>query len=155
MLSRNLAVDMLLVAVGVAAGVMAIGFGLWSAAGPGDGLFPLIVAGVAVLGAGASLVMDLRTLPAAGACIAESADLSPDAGIAKPIAYIAVMLALAIAIPFSGFYVAMACALLAILRPIEKMSWAASLGTTAVALIATHVLFERALGVRLPHGQLW
>jgi len=146
---------MMLVALGVAAGVMAIGFGLWSAAGPGDGLFPLIAASLAALGAGASLVMGLRAPPSAGACMAASADLSPDAGIVKPVAYIAVMLALAIAIPFSGFYVAMTCALLAILRPIEKMSWAASMGSTAVALIATHVLFERALGVRLPHGQLW
>lgn len=147
------AVDMLLLAVGVAAGVMAIGFGLWTPAGPGDGLFPLLVAGVAAIGAGASLVIDLRPPPPADGL--EPPEPSPEAGIAKPIAYIAVMLALAIAIPFAGFYVAMGCALLTILRPIEKMPWASALGTAAVALIATHLLFERALGVRLPHGQLW
>lgn len=157
MISRDRAVDFFLLVVGLAAAFWAIGFGIWTpAGGPGNGFFPVIVGCVAAIGAASSLVIDLRGAPAedliAPTDSLEPIELEPVGGLTKPVAYAVVMLALAIAIPFAGFYSAMGLGLWLILWPIEKTHWARALITSAVALLATYLVFDWALGVRLPHG---
>lgn len=159
MINRKHAVDLLLLAVGVAAAVESFSFGIWTPdGGPGNGFFPLLVSCVAALGAATSLVIDLRGAPAAGAPVpAEPRSAAePETGsLTKPLAYSAVMLVMALVLPWSGFYSAVGVCLVVILWPIEKMGSGKAIVATASALIVTHLVFERALGVHLPHGMFW
>jgi len=161
MIDRNCAVDVLLLAVGIAAAVESLNFGIWTPdGGPGNGFFPLLVASVAAIGAASSLIIDLRGAPPDNsmAPLIDSLDpvaLEPVTSLAKPLAYSAIMLVMAIAIRWTGFYSAMGLCLIVILWRIENMQWARAMGAAACALIVTHLVFERALGVRLPHGLFW
>jgi len=116
---------------------------LWEYVQPGPGLFPAIAAGLAALCAAAALIVT-RGAAAAHELVEWR----------RLLVYLAVVLLWPACFASAGFVVSSFVALALLLRLGERLSWIAAFGSAALATGAGWLLFERLLGVPLPHGML-
>ena len=138
----------------VIAGWQALGYGLWNGFEPAPGLFPFLVcamAGVCALFAMVGIIIDYRV-----GIEPEADEVAPGPLLwRKILVYIAVLLLWPLAFGPIGWLLSTGLGLLLLMRFAERMSWRASVITTAVALLGSWLLFVRLLEVPLPRGMLW
>ncbi len=138
-----------ILAVVLAAGARAWSYGLWLYGEPGPGLFPMFACAVAVA---------FALLAISGLVVAPAVrEQDPDAGAPRPlrlVLYMATILVWPWLLAPLGFLMSSALALVVLLRWGERVGWGATIGMLAGALLASWLLFERLLGVPLPHGWL-
>ncbi|HYF54648.1 MAG TPA: tripartite tricarboxylate transporter TctB family protein [Salinarimonas sp.] len=127
----------------------AVGYGLWRGRSPGEGLYPFIAA-AAVATMALAFAVQAVTDPADPP--REDADAPP--AWAKVAVYLAGLLAFGLALEPLGWLPVTAGVLLLILKVAERLPWSVSLGVVAATVAATHVVFERLLGLPLPRGVL-
>jgi putative tricarboxylic transport membrane protein len=143
----------LLCGAGVVAIVMALRLGLWRDGSPGPGLFPFFASvGIVTLSAAGMMI---AFLPARAPAPQEVAPGLDRRGIRRVAFYVVTLLGYALLLEVLGFYVATTLALLLILWLAERLSWWVIGPLIAGALIFTHLLFARWLGVYFPGGWLW
>jgi hypothetical protein len=150
----------------------ALRFGLWDGREPGPGLFPLAAAVLTGLLALGAMVVCLRRAedpppparsgpdgkdavapePWAGAIDAPGEAIAGGAEHRRVAVYIAALALWAVALPWAGFGLTSLVALGAILRLAERQTWRLSLGVSGAAVLVGWLVFERLLGVPLPHG---
>ena len=134
-------------AIALAALALALRYPLWEYVQPGPGLFPALAAGLSVLCAAAVLVAALLARPSSPA----------EGGVTeyrRLAVYVLLILAWVASFATLGFVVSSLVALALLLRLGEGMRWPVAL---AIALLIVGLgwgLFERLLGVPLPHGIL-
>jgi putative tricarboxylic transport membrane protein len=139
-----------LLGVAIYAANQSFRFGLWSPAGPGDGLFPFACAvGIAVISIGL-LAKLMFWGGVAAASVLEGAVLWRKVAV-----YSLALVALAATFEWLGFRLTTAVALLAIFRGGERVPWHTSLLVTALLVGSMEVLFVRLLDVQLPDGDIW
>jgi putative tricarboxylic transport membrane protein len=138
-----------ILAIILAAGARAWGYGLWLYGEPGPGLFPLVAC--AVTGAFALVAM------VALAVAPPVREADPDEGAPTP-RRLAIYLATILTWPWLlsplGFLVSSALAFVVLLRWAEGVRWRTTILLLAGALLASWLLFDRLLGVPLPRGTL-
>lgn len=152
--------------VAVLAAWQALRLGLGAGLEPGPGMFPLAVA-VVVFGLACATLAAIAREPRGPDRApqqqqqqqqsqpgpAPAPDAASDVRPARRVAwYAATILAWSFTLPWLGFTVSSALALVAILRGAERQPWWVSLAFAAVAALACRWLFETLLGVPLPHG---
>ncbi len=142
----------LLCVAGVIAIVMALRLGLWRDGSPGPGLFPFLAsAGIVLLSGIGIIAAVLRPdAPADQPAVAISMQ-----GIRRIAVYMAALIGYAFLLEPLGFYATTALALFVILKLAEGLRWRIVAPLILGALLFTHLLFERALGVYFPKGNLW
>lgn len=135
-------------AIALAALTLALRYPLWDYVQPGPGLFPTLAAGLAVLCAAAVLVAAMlarRPASAAEDGVTEYRRLA---------VYVLLILAWVASFATLGFVVSSLVALALLLRLGEGMRWPLALGIALLTVGLGWGLFERLLGVPLPHGIL-
>ena len=128
--------------LGAATAAYAWTLGLVGPSGPESGLFPLLAA-LIIMGAGSVLL--LRG-PVTTPELPRGAALRRIAGIVAALAF------MAIALPYAGFALTGALAMMVLLRTAGGTSW---LGSIALALLSIAIvlwLFGHVLGMALPRG---
>lgn len=120
----------------------------WGDFQPGPGLFPAIAAGLAALCAAAVFTAALLARRGGRAGTTE-----PPAW-RRLLVYAGVVLFWAAGFAALGFVVSSLAALTMLLRLGEGMRWPASLGIAGLTVALGWLLFERLLGVPMPHGVL-
>lgn len=113
---------------------------------PDSGFFPLILA-VALLVFSAIVVL-ATWAPGAAPAPPPSAH-----GLVRVVVTVAALVAYALLVERLGYLLATGLVALLLLRGVERVGWAATLGVTLVAVLGSYVLFRR-LGVPLPPGLL-
>ncbi|WP_035855389.1 tripartite tricarboxylate transporter TctB family protein [Cryptosporangium arvum] len=137
----NLVVAGVVVAIGVAAFVGALGLGLGSAAAPGPGLWPAIVSGsLAVLGG----------VLAARARGTDDAERFTRTGLLV-VAAVATMVVFVAVVGLVGFELPTAALAFVWLRFLGHESWRVSIAVSLAATIVFYALFVGALDVTIPH----
>ncbi len=127
-----------------ALGWLALGYRLEDLGEPGSGLFPF----ASTLGLGAlALLLLLRPTGEPGA------EGGPVAW-GKVAGYVLALAAYALLLEPLGHLLVTALTLGAIMLGLERIPWPRALAVTAGAVLASWLLFERLLGVPLPHGPL-
>ena len=76
-------------------------------------------------------------------------------GVWRVAIYVATLIGYALLLEPLGFYAATALVLFAILRLAERLQWRTVLPLILGALLFTHLLFARWLGVYFPKGSFW
>lgn len=128
--------------LGAAAAAYAWTLGLVGPSGPESGLFPLLAA-LIIMGAGSVLLLKR---PVTAPALPRGAALRRIAGIVAALAF------MAIALPYAGFALTGALAMMVLLRTAGDTSW---LGSIALALLSIAIvlwLFGHVLGMALPRG---
>lgn len=133
----------------LAALALSLRYPLWEYFQPGPGLFPAITAVMAVGCAAGALVAAVIARRQQAAMAAAEAPVWR-----RLLVYIAIVLAWPLAFADAGFAVSSLVGLTLLLRAGEGMGWAASLGLAGVTVALGWLLFEKLLGVPLPHGLL-
>jgi putative tricarboxylic transport membrane protein len=135
-------------ALSLGALALSLRYPLWEFVQPGPGLFPAIAAGLAACCAAGALAFTLAARRRGSAAEAEP--------IVWPrlLVYGAIVLAWPASFATLGFAVSGIVALTLLLRAGEGMGWLASLGIAGGTVAAGWLLFEKLLGVPLPHGVL-
>ncbi len=123
---------------------LALRLPLWEYVQPGPGLFPAIAAALSALCAAAALLFTR------GEDSVE--EKAPE--WRRLLVYLAVVLLWPAGFAPAGFVVSSLVALTLMLRLGERLGWIAAFGGAALATGAGWLLFERLLGVPLPHGVL-
>lgn len=143
-----LAGPLLILAIAGYAGYQSLQYGLWTPAGPGSGLLPLICS---VLLAGLAIAdlpqrMARKTNPAV-------------AGDASPVlwwrvgTYAAALVGFVAAMDYLGFVASGILALAAAVRLGEGKGWARALCVSGASVALAWLLFARMLSVNLPAGR--
>lgn len=119
----------------------------WGDFQPGPGLFPTVAAGLAALCAAAVF---------AAALLAQRREPGAVEAPAwrRLLVYAAIVLLWAASFASLGFVVSSLAALTLLLRAGEGMRWPLSLGIAGLTVALGWLLFERLLGVPMPHGVL-
>lgn len=136
------ALNVFWILLGAATAAYAWTLGLVGPSGPESGLFPLIAA-LIVMGAGSILLVKG---PVTKPTLPRGAALRRIAGIVAALAF------MAIALPYAGFALTGALAMMVLLRTAGATSW---LGSMALALLSIAIvvwLFGHVLGMALPRG---
>lgn len=128
------------------AGFTAHGYGLWSQGEPASGLFPFMVSVALAAISVAGLVMALLR-PAGGV---ERERREPR----RVLLYGVALAAFALGWQPVGHVVTTAAVFLFLMRVVEHVSWHRALWVAAASAVGSWLLFERLLGVPLPHGML-
>jgi len=142
----SLIAALVLGALGAWASLEAVGYGLWRGRSPGEGLYPLMAA-LAVAALAAAFAFQAVSDPERPA----AEDDGPPA-YGKVAIYLAGLVAFAALLEALGWVAVTAAVLLLILKAAERLSWLASAAIVGATLAATHVVFERLLGLPLPRG---
>ncbi len=142
----------LLCGCGVIAIVMALQLGLWRDGSPGPGLFPFVASSGIVLLSGFSMLF--KILAPGGGAASEEAVL-PMAGLTRVGIYMGALIGYAVLLETLGFFGSTVLGLFVILKFAERLSWRITVPLILGALLFTHLLFERGLGVYFPKGTLW
>jgi hypothetical protein len=148
----------MLAAVGVFAAVSGIHYGLRDDAGAaGPGMLPSASGAViAVL----SVLLAWRTLRAnhavsqaddAGPARSESADEQPDKAT-RPWTVVAVTACAMLLVPVTGLLIALGVLIFAITAVVERQRPVIALTASAATVVVLYLIFDRLLGVPLPHG---
>ncbi len=132
----------------VAALALALRHPLWEYFQPGPGLFPALAAGLSALCATAALGTAL--LARRRGIVAPA----PATEHRRLVVYLVVVLAWPATFASLGFAVSSLAALVLLLRLGEGLRWPIALGIAALTVALGWLLFERLLGVPLPHGLL-
>lgn len=128
--------------LGAATAAYAWTLGLIGPSGPESGLFPLIAA-LIVMGAGGVLLLKGSfTTPQ----LPRGAALRRIAGIVAALAF------MAIALPYAGFALTGALAMMVLLRTAGDTSWLGSIALALVSIAMVLWLFGHVLGMALPRG---
>ncbi|MCC7271864.1 MAG: tripartite tricarboxylate transporter TctB family protein [Alphaproteobacteria bacterium] len=136
------------------AGWRSLGYGVWSYGEPGPGLFPFLVCALAG-------ICGVVALAATLAGDAPAAEIDPDAAQqegpmmwGKLALYVGVIAAWPWLMAPLGFVLSTAAALFVVLRLAEGMAWGPAAAVLVGTVGASWLVFERILGVPLPHGLL-
>lgn len=141
-LSGSLAV----LAIAVFAVVQSLRLRVWSGGEPGEGLFPLLVAGVLALLSIASLFERARRRSGAAA---------PAAVIGwKVLAYAVGLGVYGLVFVYAGHAAATLLVFVPLFRFVERLSWTRSLAIAVGSALVTYLVFERLLHVSLPRAFL-
>jgi putative tricarboxylic transport membrane protein len=124
---------------------LSLGQPLWGDFQPGAGLFPTVAAILAVACALGALLGALR-----GAGRPAAPDAAPV--WRRLLVYLAIVLLWPASFATLGFLLSSTVALTLLMRAGEGMGWPASLATAGITVALGWLLFERLLGVPLPHG---
>ena len=126
----------------------ALRFRLWTAEGPGEGMFPLLLSVLLAVLSLCAIVVVIRspTLPGAR----ESSAMLHG----KLLGYVAALVVYAALFSVAGYVATTLVVFVGVLRLVERLSWRLTLAVTLGTLILSHLLFERLLRVPLPHGVL-
>ena len=127
---------------------LALAYPLWEYMQPGPGLFPAIAAGLSALCAAATLGEALLARRRGKAVAGERIEWR------RLLVYAAIVLAWPASFATLGFAVSSLLALALLMRLGEGMGWTAALGIAGATVALGWLLFERTLGVPLPHGVL-
>jgi putative tricarboxylic transport membrane protein len=127
--------------LGAAAAVYAWSLGLVGPSGPESGLFPLIAA-LIVMGAGIALLFSSPVVPQ----VPSGAALLRVAGVVGGLAF------MALALPYAGFAVTGALAMLILVRTAGHSSWVGAVVLAAASVAVVTWLFGQVLGMALPRG---
>ena len=141
-LSGSLAV----LAIAVFAIVQSLRLRVWSGGEPGEGLFPLLVAGVLAILSIASLFERARRPSDAGAPVAVVGW--------KVLAYAVGLVLYGIVFVYAGHAAATLLVFVPLFRFVERLSWPRSLAIAAGSALVTYLVFERLLHVSLPRAFL-
>jgi putative tricarboxylic transport membrane protein len=138
----------LVLAFALGALALACTYPLWEYVQPGPGLFPAISAALSAICAAAALLDALRARRRGVAAETEPTEWR------RLLVYAAIVLAWPASFATLGFAVSSLLALALLMKLGEGMGWVASLGIAAATVALGWLLFERLLGVPLPHGVL-
>ncbi|MGG5822009.1 tripartite tricarboxylate transporter TctB family protein [Falsiroseomonas sp. HW251] len=127
---------------------LALAYPLWEYMQPGPGLFPAIAASLSALCASATLGEALLARRRGTAVTGERIEWR------RLLVYAAIVLAWPASFATLGFAVSSLLALALLMRLGEGMRWTAALGIAGATVGLGWLLFERLLGVPLPHGVL-
>ena len=116
---------------------------------PAPGLFPFIFGVMLIAIALLCMVLDIASMRRSAATAAAPGD-NDQGGLIRVIGYLAVGVALCIAMRWIGFVPAAFIGLLLLMRGFEGMPWKTSLPTALGATLAAYLLFVRLLAVPLP-----
>ena len=151
----DVAALLVILALTAAAGQRSLAYGLWSYGEPGPGLFPLLVSGVAAFFAVLALIATFAGAgPAEAEFDPESAQQEGPILWGKIALYAGVVLAWPWLMVPLGFVVSTAIALFVVLRLAERMAWGPVAAVLVAAVGLSWLVFDRLLGVPLPHGLL-
>lgn len=125
-------------------------FHLWGISGPGEGLFPLLLA--SALG-GLSLASFVLTYT--GKSVREPSPGEDDVVIwRKLISYMGALVVYTLLFDMAGFVLSSLVVLIYILRFAERLNWTRSLLVSGGSVIVSYLLFDKLLQVPLPKGIL-
>ena len=127
--------------LGAAAAAYAWTLGLVGPSGPESGLFPLL-AGLIVIGAGIALLFRSPLVPQ----LPRGAALLRVAGVVGGLAF------MALALPYAGFAVTGALAMLILVRTAGDSSWVGAIVLALASVAVVMWLFGQVLGMALPRG---
>ena len=127
--------------LGAAAAAYAWTLGLIGPSGPESGLFPLIAA-LIVMGAGIALLFSSPVVPQ----LPRGAALLRVAGVVGGLAF------MALALPYAGFAVTGALAMVILVRTAGDSSWAEAILLALASVAVVMWLFGQVLGMALPRG---
>ena len=142
-----------LAAIAVVSGIaawQALRLGLWNGYEPGPGLFPLAAS---VLTGSLALAALLATTHSGGEFGLRAGSVEPPGDERRRVvAYVVALVFWACALPWLGFGLASSLALCGILRFAERQAWRLVVALALSAVALGWLVFERLLGVPLPHG---
>lgn len=128
--------------LGAATAAYAWTLGLVGPSGPESGLFPLLAA-LIIMGAGSVLLLKG---PVTTPALPRGAALRRIAGIVAALAF------MAIALPYAGFALTGALAMMVLLRTAGDTSWPGSIALALLSIAIVLWLFGHVLGMALPRG---
>lgn len=138
------AVNVFWIVLGAAAAAYSYTLGLVGPSGPESGLFPLISA-LIIMVVGVVLLV-WPGARAASPVYPRGAALLRVLGVAGGLAF------MAIGIPFLGFAITGAIAMMILLRTVERARWAESVALSVGSVVVVVWLFGEVLGMALPRG---
>lgn len=130
--------------LGAAAAAYAWTLGLFGPSGPESGLFPLI-AGLIVMGTGVVLLVRPDTR-------ASAPGFPRGAGLRRVLGVVAGLAFMALALPYAGFAVTGALAMVILVRTAGGSGWPGAIVLAAASVALVIWLFGHMLGMALPRG---